>query len=391
MRLLSISIFLCIAVFLLAVFVQTSQGFVLLVLQPYRVELPLNVFILLAVLTLFALILSYHVFQFLTLLPSRYRAAREKKRQEKAVELLNQALVCWLEGQYQRAASAAIAVFEAGLLLVPTGLVAARSYHYLGAYEKRDAWLEKVASVPQGERAQRLTAAELYLDVHDANKALKSLQPITEGGGVHVDLGIARLFLHAYTLTENWSEVLKYLRILNKWHAIPVDVSNALKTKAYPMVVLSMVTQEQLVTFWKSVPSGDQIFSRYAVVCQAIEIMAFEFARQQIEKALLNQWDSQLIIKYADCSVEAKDQQLEFAESCLKKHHDDANLFICLARLCERRSLWGKAKQYLERAMVLSPSQSTQLELAHLLDKLGDHVKANIFFRQALQKLQNKV
>ena len=59
-------------------------------------------------------------------------------------------------------------------------------------------------------------------------------------------------------------------------------------------------------------------------------------------------------------------------------------LLLALGRMCARQRLWGKAQSYLEASLGLAQSQAAHLELARLLEQLGQTDAANQHYRAAV-------
>ena len=64
------------------------------------------------------------------------------------------------------------------------------------------------------------------------------------------------------------------------------------------------------------------------------------------------------------------ENQLNFAETLLKKNPHSAALYLCLGRLCITQHLWGKAKHYLEQSNELHPTPIAYAELGNFMKNL---------------------
>ena len=94
-------------------------------------------------------------------------------------------------------------------------------------------------------------------------------------------------------------------------------------------------------------------------------------AQDTIERALANQWDSDLALLYADVPSENPLTQIERAEGWLKSHPNDATLLLALGKLCAKEKLWGKAQSYIEASLSVEPSRAAHAAYAQLMDKMG--------------------
>jgi hypothetical protein len=59
-------------------------------------------------------------------------------------------------------------------------------------------------------------------------------------------------------------------------------------------------------------------------------------------------------------------------------------LLLTLGRLCVRQQLWGKARSYFEAGLSLEESYSGHMELARLLEQIGDPEAARPHYRRSL-------
>lgn len=76
---------------------------------------------------------------------------------------------------------------------------------------------------------------------------------------------------------------------------------------------------------------------------------------------------------------------MQLAESWLKQAPQDAQLLLCLGRLCLRNQLWGKAREYLEASLQFARQADTCIELARLLASQGDLARSNQLLQEAVQ------
>jgi HemY protein len=103
----------------------------------------------------------------------------------------------------------------------------------------------------------------------------------------------------------------------------------------------------------------------------------------------LNQsWHDSTIVLYAELDVMVDSKQLEIAEGWLKDHQQNAYLLLALGKMCITRSLWGKARNYLEASIAINPMPENYLKLARLLEEhMNDQPAAQEYYRQGLHLL----
>ncbi|MGH8705037.1 MAG: heme biosynthesis HemY N-terminal domain-containing protein, partial [Burkholderiales bacterium] len=98
----------------IAVLGRLTEGFVLLVLPPWRVEVSLLLFAIAAVAAFALLYVVVRLVRHTLALPAQVRAYRERRRSQHAQSALAAALLAWFEGRFARAEKEATLAWEAG-------------------------------------------------------------------------------------------------------------------------------------------------------------------------------------------------------------------------------------------------------------------------------------
>jgi len=101
------------------------------------------------------------------------------------------------------------------------------------------------------------------------------------------------------------------------------------------------------------------------------KLKANEDAIKLLQTSLRHKYDATLIDAYGLIIGNFPEKQLRFAEKFLKAHPHDADLGLCLGRLCKQLQFWGKAKDYLEHAIALNHNPAAYLELSHVLEQVS--------------------
>ena len=359
-----------------------NDGYVLLVLPPYRVELSLNLLVVIAVAG-FAAGYALMRFVFATLrLPREVRAYRLARRKESAQAALTEALREYFAGRYGRAEKAAAASLELGEQPGLAAVLAARSAHELRAWERRDAYLARAAATAEDDVARIVTEAELLLEAHRHQEALELLRRLPRR-----HTAALRLELKAQQQARNWEQVLdlvEALRRRNVFDAAQADpvrrvaLTENLKRKA--------LDTRALEEAWDKVPASDRTDRRVAAAAALcfIALGGCDKAHRIIENALEAAWDSSLVGLYAECEGGDTVKRIERAETWLKRHPDDAALLLTLGRLCAGQGLWGKAQSYLDASLAIEPTHSAHLAAARLQERLGNAEAARRHYRESL-------
>ena len=363
---------------------QYNNGYVLLVLPPYRVEFSVNLLLVILVAG-FAVGYALLRFVFATLrLPRQVREYRLARRRDAARATLIEALHEYFAGRYSRAEKAAATALDAGEHPDLAAVLAGRAAHELRAYGRRDAYLARAASAATGDEVVRIiTAADLLLDERRHQEALVLLKQLPRK-----HTAALRLELKAQQQARNWEQVEWLAEELRKRNVL--DAAQATQVRRYALAenlkrkTLDAAALEQA---WERVPSSDRTDLRVAAAAAQcfISLGGCDRANRIIEEALEAGWDSDLVALYAECEGGDPVKRIERAESWLERHPGDAALLLTLGRLCAERGLWGKAQSYLEASLAIEQTHSAHLAAARLQERLGNADAARRHYRESLE------
>ena len=366
----------------LVIWARHDVGYVLLVLPSWRVELSLNLAIIIA---LGVFVLAYVVVRTTIVtatMPARVRAFQKQRSQSRARATFNEALINFFEGRFGRAEKAASAALKAGESPALSAMLAARAAHGMRAFATRDKYLARPAGDPDEDAMKLMAQAEMLLDERRYYDALDVLKKLPEK-----HTAALRLELRAQQMAMNWERVLALIPQLEKRRVFERPIVAQLRRQA---VIESLkrkaVDDKSLRDYWDRLPAEDRHDSRIAATAAQsfIALDRCDEAHRIIEEGLERQWDASLLAIYSECLGTDVRKQLERAEMWLQKQPRDAVLLLTLGRLCARQGLWGKARSYLEASMSIEPTHSAHLELGHLLEREGKAAEAAVEYRKAL-------
>lgn len=355
----------------LVVAARYNDGYVLVVLPPYRIEVSLNLlFVVLAA----GFALLYTVVRLVITAmqtPARVRQYRLVRRRESAQLALFTALEAYFEGRYAKAEQAAQQSLELGEHTRLSLVLVARAAHELRAFDRRDAYLERAArDAPDDDALRIVTAAELLLEQRRADEALAVLQALPRK-----HTAALKLELRAQQQSRRWQQVVSLVSELERRNAFDADQAAKLRAQAWVETLRRQgYDAHALDEAWKKVPEvnrADTSIATAAAQCN-IALRRGSDAQQIIEQSLAHTWDSTLAALYGDAAGPDLVKQIELAETWLQRHPHDAGLLVALGKLCARQSLWGKAQSYLEAAVSVEPTVEGYLELARLEERLGN-------------------
>lgn len=374
-----------------AMIAGVNDGYVLVVLSPWRAQISLNLFIVLLVAGVLLIHLALRVFTRTLALPSRVVQWRERRRREKADKALHGAINALFEGRFAQSLKSASTAYAATEGSSMAALVAARAAHALQDETRYREWLDHAAEQgKESEVARLMTEAELAIESRQFDVASSRLAQLREGGHKH----IAMLRLEARVAFElgRWEELLHILRQLRKHKALTAEQAAPGLRRAHIERMKQLGADPVAVeAYWQAIPT-EELQDR-GLVEGVLPLMAragcAKLARAQTERLLEERWDSGLARLYAYCadSVDAARACLHNAESWLERQPRDAGLLFALGQLCRRTELWGKAQSYLEASLGLEPAVETHLALAHLFDTLERLEDAQRHYRAAAERV----
>ncbi len=355
----------------LALLLRFNSGNVAIMWPPYRVDVSLNLAI---VLLLVAFILLYFLVRAASQaygLPARVRRYRESRRRERAARALRDGLIAYFEGRFGRAERLAESARDEPALAGPAALLAARAAQAAHQPERRDRWLEVAGEGAETSTATRVMAAEIALEDGRPGDALVAVEELgrLRPGRLHA----LELRLRVHEQQRDWERVLEVVKELDKHDAIPAARRRALRVRAYRALFRTRSGDAAAVReLWKQVGSAER------EVDGVVEAAAMAFAEsgdhaqaaKLAEGVLDKRLSPGLLALYGRLDAVPAQQRLGTAERWLDRHGADPELLTLLGQLCTRQEIWGKAEEFLRRAEAKGGSRQARLALAELYEKL---------------------
>lgn len=371
----------------LSVAMRENEGYLLLVYSPWRIELSLNLFLILLAVAFAAVYFLVRVVAHTVQMPAYVRAFRRRQGEKSARVALSLALQALFEGRFGRAAKLAGQAHDAGESRALAALTAARAAQRLRNFSLRDAWIARARSAdPDWRQATLATEAELLLEERRYDGARAVLLELHAGGARHIATLLA--LLRAEQGLGDWGEVIRIARLLEKRDAMPREALQGIVVNAR----VAMLSRKELdlhavAECWQTIPAAEQRLPKIAGAAARAwtDLGDARAARGVIEAALGESWDPELVLLYSECPGEEAVSRIERAEGWLAAHPQDPELLLTLGRLCARRELWGKSRSYLEASLALSPGREVHIALARLYERIGIEAEANRHYRAAAQ------
>jgi len=375
----------------IAVTARFNPGNVVFFYPPYRIDLSLNFFTVLAA-ALFALLYALiRALRVTVQMPGRVAAYRRRKRERDGNKGLRDALKALFEGRFGHAEKAALRAAELPENEGLAALIGARAAHRMRQGARRDNWLASVAHDNAMKTARLMTMTELLVDDHQPEAALQAVAELNASGTRHIHA--LQWSMKAHQQAQNWPEVLRLVHTLDKHKALHPALSERLREMAYDALLSdSSHDAESILRVWSTVPAADRI-QPYVAARAAGALNArglHDEARTAAEAALAVQWDERVLRAYREAAPAAGSAallaQIEHCEGWMKQHPTDPELALTLGSLCLKQKLWGKAQRYLEQALSDATEarmvREAHLKLAQLHEALVQPEQAAAHYRQ---------
>jgi HemY protein len=360
-----------------ALFAGNNQGTVTLFWPPYRIDLSLNLVLLLLLGVFLVVHTAMGAVAVLLDMPRQALRWRTQQKERAMHAALLDALSHMLAGRYIRARKAAEAVLDqeaslsasghkpanAGQLRAIAHLLAAESAQALQDRAAREDHLQQALEHASARDAQEtrdgavLRAARWALEDREPETAMNLLQTLPQGAGRRTVA--LRTRLRASRQAGQPLEALETARLLAKHHAFsPVAAGSIVRGLAVDLLN-GAYDLTQLQRAWMALEPSERLMPEVAIHAAQRQIALRGDARISRDW-LLPVWESQadlgdsLRVKLV-CALEEGLDSIDAAwlariEAAQRANPRDATLQYLAGMACMKRQLWGKAQQLLTQA-----------------------------------------
>lgn len=355
--------------------IASDPGYVLITLRGWSVETTLVVAVMALLMGWVALWLVLVLLRF----PLRFW---RKRRRHVARERLAGGIVALHEGRWRQAENLLTRAACEQQHRLPALLGAARAAQARGDDAAAQALLDRAA-----EGHDPVTLALLAARQHerrgDAARivALFDPQPLAALPPRALDI-----YLHALVQTGRAQDAVL---LLPAWRASRV-VEGEAQTSREAEILAAALQQapdaETLARLWSSLSRPQKADARIveAYARRAVACGDAESGITAVEKALRKHWSPSLAAVYGVLPRSTKHSPLKMAEAWLAAHPDDPALLVTLGQLCRNEQIWGKAEEYLQRALALGARAEAWEELGHVHAAQHHDAKARDAYARAL-------
>lgn len=406
-----------------ALFAGNNQGTVTVFWPPWRVDLSLNLVLLLLFGAFVFLHLALRGFSALFALPTQARQWRLQQKERALHAALLDAMVQLLSGRFSRARKAAqaalgqektLAALDADLPQAPqirmlSHLLAAESAQSLQDKAARDAHLQLALNesndrttliAPETREGVQLRAARWALEDRDAPAALARLAELPLGAQRRT-LAL-RLRLKAARQDRRTVEALDTARLLAKHGAFPAGAARSIVHGLATELIAGAHDPAQLQRAWSELEPAERAMPEVAIAAaQRLAAVGGDLAIARTW--LLPAWEQMVgqpsslgdglrvkLVRALEAGLDSVDAEwLARIETAQRNNPRDANLQYLAGVACMKRQLWGKAQQLLAQAGVglqdASLHRNAWVALAQLAEQRSDAEQAAAAWKRAAQ------
>ncbi|WP_296444959.1 heme biosynthesis protein HemY [Rhodoferax sp. UBA5149] len=408
----------------IALFAGNNQGTITVFWPPYRVDLSLNLVVLLLALLFFTVHVALRALAALFAIPGHARSWRIQHQERGMHIALLDALSHLMAGRFIRARKAAEVVLARETAMTRSGETLAysgrlRALSHLLAAESAQALQDKAAreehfhqALEQASRRDaqetregvQLRAARWALEDQDAQGALQWLDDLPQGASRRT---IAlRLRLTAARMARQTLPALETARLLAKHRAFSEVAAQGILRGLAMELVLTAYDPDQLQTVWSQLDAAERLTPEVAL--EAAQRMLKLGGDVDVARTwLLPIWERMVaqpealtdaqrihLIRVLESGFALTSGAPEAAwltriEKAQMANPADSTLLYLAGITCMRLQLWGKAQQLLKQS--LPRLQDAGLErnawtaLAELAERRGDIVASTQAWKNAAQ------
>jgi len=377
-RLIIILLFLILSVWF-GLEVVRHKGYLLLVYQPWLVQMP----IWFAALSLFIIFGLFYLLvsgvDRLNFMFFRIRNWLNIRREHKSYSKTQHGLSALIEGRWKKSEQLLLSGMNQTFEPLINYLAAARAAQEQGAYERRDTYLQKAyKAAPNAGLAIGLTQAELELKQDQLEQASATLNHLRQQNPRHPR--VLKLLEEVYVRLGDWKNLQTLLPAMRKARLLDSQQFDLFEKNIYCEIFRTANNKslDEIHEIWNAAPR--YIRKNPDVVCEYVKQLARFNENKEIEeliqKTLKNHWQPELVRIYGNLPFTNLNRQLVIGGAWLKLYGPRQETLLLLGKLCVRTQLWGKAKDYFDRCLALGPNPEASLEYGNLLMQLGESDEA---------------
>jgi HemY protein len=398
LRLIIILLFLIASVWL-GVLAIHHPGFLLIVYQPWMVQMPLW-FALISFLVFFGLFyIVVDSIDRIGFMWFRLKNWLNIRREHQAYSKTQQGLAALIEGRYKKSERLLIAGVNQSIDPLINYLSAARAAHEQGAFDRRDEYIQKAYAIaPKANLAIGLTQAELEINQDQLEQATATLTHLRSISPSHPR--VLQLLEKVYVRLADWKNLQSILPGLRKTKVLTAEEAEIFEKNLYCEIFRAASDKRlsDVRLIWSEVPrhlkkQPDIVYAYVTQLFKHAPVTGSETTKEideLIRKTLKTTWHPELAQIYGKLNITDLNRQLVIAGAWLNMYGQRPELLLMLGNYCARLQLWGKAKDYYARCLAQGPNDEASLAYGRLLESLGEPEEAMQKYKEGLVLLASQ-
>lgn len=397
MRRLIIFLLLLVASVWIGLEVLRHPGFLLIVYQPWMVQMPIWFALLSFVIFFILFYLIIDSIDRIGFLWFRLKNWLHIRREHKSYSKTQQGLSALIEGRWKKAERLLLDGVNQSIDPLINYLAAARAAQELSAFDRRDRYIQRAYEVaPKANLAIGLTKAELELKQDQLEQASATLNRLRQDSPRHPR--VLRLLEKVYVRLADWKNLQGLIPSMRKAKVLTA-VEYELFEKNIYCEILRHSSDKRLSdvrVIWNDIPrhikkNPDVVCAYVTQLSRHVPVTGTETTHEMeelIRKTLKTSWQPELVKIYSTLTFTHLNRQLVIAGAWLKLYGPKPELLLLLGKLCVRVQLWGKAKDYFAKCLEQGPNAEASLEYGNLLEKLNEPEEALQKYKEGLAQLK---
>lgn len=393
MRRLIIFLLILVASVWIGMIVVRHPGYLLLVTEPWVMEMPLWFALIAAAVFLLIFYILVDSIDRLAFFWFRIKNWLRFRREHKLYSKTQHGLALLIEARWQKAEKLLLAGADQSIEPLMNYLGAARAAQEQGSIGRRDEYIRQAYKVaPKAAIAIGVTQAELEIEKKQYELAAATLNQVLQKSPRHPR--VLRLLEKAYIHLGAWPQLVLLLPKLRKAKLLTAEQFTQFEKNVYCEIlnVSKYKSLQDLQKLWQQIPRG--VRKNPDVVCayvkQLLRYPQANTVEELIRSSLKSAWQPELVKIYGTLPIGEVNKQLVVAGAWLKLYGPKPELLLTLGRLCMRAQLWGRAKDYFTKCLAFGPNTEAALEYGRLLEQLDDPKEALKKYRDGLVRVEEE-
>lgn len=336
------------------------------------------------VFALIALVVTWLALALLWWLAHWPLTASMRRAQQRAQLQFERGAVALAEGRPQRAENLLLSASRRDEHRLPALLAAYRAARERGEARRQGEILARIGSHKGAEAVATVLRAEAELGDGRAGAAIELLTPLDLTQ--RLPPAGAKLLIEALAARGRTRESLTHLARLRRGHVMSPGDYDRFEARILAQALAETSDAINLKSLWAELNRNQRRDPTIAIayVRRASQLKVGDEAAREIEGVLRKHWSDALAAAYGTLTAANPGARLQAAEALLKQHPASAGLLLALGRLCCEGALWGKAEDYLRRALAGGAGAAAWEALGDCFAAQADPERASRAYANAL-------